>query len=126
VQKRQFRAKEIFIPSGVKRQPVVGDDKRASLRFGQMPEHDHGHLLHAELLRRKDSRMAREDFMIGSGQNGVVHPNSRIDAAICAICELLCVRGLLTRGMSRSIGRRSIRMPMFAGTVCAAFAMLSQ
>jgi hypothetical protein len=39
---------------------------------------------------------------------GFVQPHSRMDAAILAICSRLCVRGLVARGISRSIGQRSI------------------
>jgi len=37
-----------------------------------------------------------------------------------ATCSLLCVLGLLTRGISRAIGQRSMRMSVFTaiGTRC--------
>jgi hypothetical protein len=41
---------------------------------------------------------------------GLVQPHSFIDAAIRATCSRLCVRGLLDRGIRRSIGQRSIWM----------------
>jgi hypothetical protein len=47
---------------------------------------------------------------------GLVHPHSRIDAAMLAIRARLCVRGLFALGINRSIGQSSILMSIFGGT----------
>jgi hypothetical protein len=52
---------------------------------------------------------------------GFVQPHSRIDAAMWATCSRLCVRGLLARGIRRSIGQRSIWMSISTGGLACAF-----
>jgi hypothetical protein len=47
---------------------------------------------------------------------GFVQPNSWIEAAMAAICAGLWVRGLLARGIKRSIGQRSIWMSTLTGS----------
>src|ERR1035438_5891430 len=58
---------------------------------------------------------------IESTRIGLVKPNSKMDAAICAICSAECVRAFLAYGTSRSAGqismRRAIAGVIVAGTV---------
>src|SRR5208283_1132009 len=48
----------------------------------------------------------------------LVKPNSKIDAAICAICSAECVRAFLAYGTSRSVGQISMRRAI-AGVIVA-------
>ena len=54
---------------------------------------------HLELIVDQDDELKRSEEQ---------EPNPTIEPAILATCSRLCVRGLLARGISRSIGQRSI------------------
>src|SRR5271169_1942930 len=59
---------------------------------------------------------------------GLVQPHSRIAAAIWAICWGLCVRGLASLGISRSMGQRATCMLILIGgpafpSLCSRFVL---
>jgi len=73
-QRLEFGTQSRLVPPGVEGQLVVGDDERATLRFGQVAQQDYRHLLHSELLRCQFSRVARNDVVVGADQNRVRPP----------------------------------------------------
>ena len=126
VQNRQFDAKHFFVPTGAGNgELVVCDDERAPLCRRQMTEHDHGDFFHAEFLGGQQTRMARDDIVVGADQDWICPAQLRIEAAMLATCSRLWVRGLLARGISRSIGQRSIWMSMFGPAVERAVVFLA-
>ena len=64
--------------------------------------------------------MAGEYVVVAPTRMGLVQPNSFMDAATCATCSGVCVRGFVMRGISRLMGHRStwmlirISMPQLA------------
>ena len=70
-QRRELRPQHRLVPAGVLGDPVVGNDKRPSLRLAQMIEHDHRHLSEAQALRREHAAMAGDDHVIGADQHRI-------------------------------------------------------
>src|SRR5208283_2603585 len=67
---------------------------------------------------------------IESTRIGLVKPNSKMDAAICAICSAECVRAFLAYGTKRSVGqismRRAIAGVIVPGSVVIGFEQLQE
>ena len=74
LERLQFDAQHLLIPSGVERQPVVGQNKRAPLRFGQMVEDDDRDFGHAQFAGGQQAGVAGDDDPIGAGKNWVRPP----------------------------------------------------
>ena len=68
---RQFRGQHGVVPPGVFRDPVVGKDQRPALGFGQMVEHDHGHLVQAKGLRCHQPSVPGDDHIVLADQDRV-------------------------------------------------------
>ena len=60
----QLDREDFFVPPGVKRQLVVGQDVSAPLRLGQMRERDRGNGFHPEELGSLDTAMTSDDIAI--------------------------------------------------------------
>jgi hypothetical protein len=86
---------------------------QAQPRRRQVPQQDDRHFLHPEFLGRQQTSVPGDDIVFGADQDWVCPAEFLIDAAMLATCSRLWVRGLLARGIRRSIGQRSIWMSIF-------------
>jgi hypothetical protein len=87
-------------------------------------EQNYWDLFHPEFFGSQQTRMACNDVIVCAYKDRICPPHSRMDAAMLATCARLCVRGLFARGISRSIGQRSIWMStLTAPSAGFAFAM---
>src|SRR5947209_20244957 len=91
-----FEREHLEIPAGVERQLVVGEHIGAALRRREVRQDD------ARQTSSSPSKCAASTrqwpaIMPSSSSisTGLVKPNSRIEAAICATCWSLCVRAFL-------------------------------
>jgi hypothetical protein len=75
VEYRQFDAQHFFIPPRAgDGKLVVSDYERAALGRRKVAEQDYGDLFHPELLRSQQSRVARDDVIVGTHKNRVCPP----------------------------------------------------
>ena len=67
----QFQRQHLLIPARIQRQPVVGNDVGALLHGGQVRQFDHRHLGHAQLVRRRQPPVSRDDAVVAIDQDRV-------------------------------------------------------
>jgi hypothetical protein len=75
---------------------VVGDNQRPPLRLAQMIEHDHRHLVQAQLPRRLQARVAGDDHAVGADQDRIC-PAELHDRRRDLGHLLVCVRARIAR-----------------------------
>src|SRR2546423_9755789 len=116
-----FEREHLEIPAGVERQLVVGEHIGAALRRREVRQDDARHLVEAEQMRGAHRPAPAIMPSSSSISTGLVKPNSRIEAAICATCWSLCLRALLAYGISAAHRRRTIISGNVTGTRTSVF-----
>lgn len=101
----EFDAQQLPVPADSLRQPVVGNDIGANIGLAHVAEPQGRDLGQAKTFRGIDPAVSGMIPPPSSTRTGLVKPKRVIDAAICSICFLECVRGLLARGRRSAMGR---------------------
>jgi len=70
----QLDAQHFLVPAGIERQAVVGQNKGAPLRFGQMVEDDDRDFGHVQFACGEQAGVAGDDDPVRPGQDGVGPP----------------------------------------------------
>ena len=99
----------VEVPSGIQRNPIVGQHELAPLQLGKSLERDDRHVTQAKLPGRSQATMAGDDVAVLADQNRICEAERADAAGDLGDLRIAVGARIAGEGMSRSTGQNSRR-----------------